>query len=90
MSVTVTYECGGCFATEKRLLHRHFRSFDGKGWGFGVYEFDTPQSVAPDGWQVFDAYTGACYCPKCWAEIEDGPASEIEGVRDDLREIIET
>lgn len=57
MSIRVTFECNGCDATAEgtaRLLQRQ----------------RDPATVAPEGWVPFDPYTGVCYCPKCWAEIE--------------------
>jgi hypothetical protein len=73
MSVTVTFSCGGCFKEVKGLrpLRRNFHSFSGKGYGFGVYRDEKPQDVAPEGWIAYDPYTLACYCPDCWAEIEE-------------------
>ena len=72
MTVKVTFECGGCFAKVEgtRWLQRRFDSLNGKGYGFGVYRTETPEDVAPDGWVAFDPYTGCCYCPACWADIE--------------------
>ena len=70
--ITVNFECGGCFAKEEGTtwLKRSFASVTGKTHGFGTYKYDTPQDVAPEGWIAFDPYTGCCYCPDCWAEIE--------------------
>lgn len=72
MSVTVHFSCGGCDAETKgtTFLRRHFDSINGSGYGFGNWRLDTPQDVAPEGWIAFDPYTGACYCPTCWADIE--------------------
>ena len=72
MSVTVKFTCDGCFKEEvgTTFLSRHFDSLSGKGYGFGTWRTDTPQDVAPEGWVAFDPYTGCCYCPECWAEIE--------------------
>ena len=70
--ITVNFECGGCLqkAQGTTWLSRRFVSISGKSYGFGHYEYDTPQDVAPEGWVAFDPYTGCCYCPTCWAEIE--------------------
>lgn len=78
MAVTVNFECGGCFKQAKgtRFLQRHFHSFNGSGHGFGRWTYDTPEDVAPEGWQTFDPYTGACYCPECWHEIMAESAAE--------------
>lgn len=77
MTVTVQFECGGCFAKASgtKWLEREFHSFSGKGRGFGVHRYTTPQDVAPEGWVAFDPYTGCCYCPECWASIEAGEES---------------
>lgn len=72
MSVTVKFSCGGCSkeVDGTTFMRRHFDSVNGKGYGFGMWHEDTPQDVAPAGWIAFDPYTGCCYCPECWAEIE--------------------
>lgn len=77
MTVTVQFECGGCFktATGTRWLERRFVSWNGKGYGFGNYVYDKPQDVAPEGWIAFDPYTGCCYCPECWASIDSPDAA---------------
>ena len=74
MSITVNFRCDGCFATTEgtRCLKRKFVSVLGKSHGFGSYEYDTPQDVAPKGWIAFDSFTGCCYCPECWNEIVKG------------------
>ncbi len=78
MSVKIKFECDGCQATAdgKRSARRHFESFDGKGWGFGVWKHDQIFDLTPDDWIAFDPYTGCCYCPKCWAEIEATSADQ--------------
>ena len=78
MSVTVNFSCGGCDAKAKgtTFLKRTFHGLNGKSYGFGHWHFDQPQDVAPDGWIAFDPYTGCCYCPKCWAEIENPALNE--------------
>lgn len=69
MSVTVTYRCAGCEAEATAQVRQRFRSFSGRDHGFGVFEIDDVQSVAPEGWVPFDPYTSATYCPDCWAKI---------------------
>lgn len=70
MSVHCVYECSGCFAkAEGRTMERHFDSFNGKGYGFGVYRYDTAQDAAPDGWMAYDPHTGCTYCPACVNEV---------------------
>ena len=77
MPVNVLFQCGGCFKEAKSTtwLKRKFVYLNGRPrsimeGGFGHYEYDKPQDVAPEGWIAFDPYTGCCYCPACWAEIE--------------------
>lgn len=74
MSVYVTFECGGCDAKVKGTLPlaREFRSFSGRGHGFGSrggVETVGVLDVVPEGWVAFDPYTYCTYCPTCWAEI---------------------
>lgn len=88
MSIKIKFSCDGCFAEADgtRRLERHtcpaFRGEfprDGSGC-FVVHEYDTVQDVAPNGWMPFDPYTGCCYCPKCWGEIE-GASEERAAAR---------
>ena len=53
---TVKFVCSGCDAEAEGTTHLHRRG--------------SIQDVAPDGWIAFDPYTGCCYCPKCWKDIE--------------------
>jgi hypothetical protein len=78
--ITINFECGGCFAKTKGIswLKRDFVSVTGKPYGIGTYRYTTPQDVAPEGWIAFDPYTGCCYCPKCWAEIEGDNKNPLE------------
>lgn len=72
MGVTVVFSCGGCDATANgtKPIRKEFRSFSGRGYGFGRAVI-TPlvEDVAPEGWVAFDPYTYCTYCPKCWNEI---------------------
>ena len=78
MTITVKYECGGCFKSEEwKRPQRRFISINGKGYGFGSYKTDDLESVAPDGWVAFDPYTGCTYCPECWASIEGVEAKDM-------------
>ena len=76
MTVTVNFECGGCFkeAVGTKMVSRHFDSINGRGYGFGTWRLDTIQDVAPKGWIAHDPYTGCCYCAECWAGIESDDA----------------
>lgn len=72
MAVTVEFQCGGCHEKEP-------------GKNFGIIKQPLEQvspnfarrlpwnvdEVTPDGWIASDPYTGACYCPSCWWEIEN-------------------
>lgn len=84
MSVSVTYQCGGCEAVEtvscitrtwEVLRHDVFR-LGGETYDECLVKTPTIESAAPEGWMPFDPYTGVCYCPKCWAEIEAPERSE--------------
>jgi hypothetical protein len=68
LSIDVIYRCGGCEATaEVRGIRQTFRQCSAL-----MAEIRTPtfRTAAPKGWVAFDPYTGCCYCPQCWAEIE--------------------
>ena len=75
MSITVTFQCTGCFRTEPgtTILQRGCWSFTGR---------EVPkrgvEDVAPEGWIAFDPYTGCTYCPECWAWIENGGDSAVK------------
>ena len=78
MSVTVHYECNGCFAKAEGTepLQLRFESVTGRSYGFGSPRLvKSAASVAPAGWVAFDPYTYLCYCPECWAKIEKGVES---------------
>ncbi len=81
MSVTVKFQCSGCWkeADGTTSLRRRFQSITGKSYGFGTWHTDIPEDVAPEGWVAFDPYTGCCYCPDCWAEIMAPNAEKPEG-----------
>ena len=78
MGVTVTFSCGGCFKKTEGTdrLSRQFVSITGRSYGFGSYVYNKSQDVAPEGWVAFDPFTGMCYCPECWAEIEREDSSD--------------
>ena len=73
MPVSVIFECSGCWEkkTNPVILGRRFESFNGKGYGWGRYVYDTARDVVPEGWVAYDPYTGCCYCPECWQLIEE-------------------
>jgi len=74
--ITINFSCGGCFKEAKgtTFLRRRFHGVNGQSYGFGSWKTDPIESVAPEGWVAFDPYTACCYCPDCWAEIENGDA----------------
>jgi hypothetical protein len=75
MSVTVHYECNGCFAKAEGTepLRVEFMSVSGRSYGIGSFRpANSATSVAPEGWWAFDPYTCLCYCPECRAKIEKG------------------
>ena len=75
MTVNITLSCDGCHKeTGPHLLpHRKFNSFNGKGYGFGVWENPGIDDVPfPEGWHYSDPISGCTYCPECWAEIISG------------------
>ena len=71
MSVKVLFECDGCEAKTEGTdwLHSRFISVSGRSYGIGSRHTDKAADVAPEGWVAFDPYTGATYCPDCWASI---------------------
>lgn len=72
MTVKISLSCDGCFAeTGPHILpHRTFRSFDGRGYGFGVWEYPGIEDAPfPEGWLHSDPHSGCTYCPACWEEI---------------------
>jgi hypothetical protein len=74
VSVHVEFRCGGCdaVASGTRFITRPKEKVFGGGRG-GFYRtlpWDV-DDVVPEGWVASDPYTGCCYCPKCWAEIEE-------------------
>lgn len=84
MSVTVTFHCGGCDAKVEgtKPLRREFRSFSGRGYGFGAsMPSNTVEDVCPEGWMAYDPYTYCTYCPECWASIENGTCDDDEAIR---------
>lgn len=69
MSVYVTFRCGGCDAKaegtsfiSRENMEIMVNFYQRRPWNV--------DEVAPDGWVASDPYTGCCYCPTCWAEIE--------------------
>lgn len=74
MTVTVHYQCDGCFAkgAGTEPLRKEFTSVAGRSHGIGSWSMvNTAESVKPEGWWAFDPYTQLCYCPKCRAGIEE-------------------
>jgi hypothetical protein len=74
VTVNITYSCGGCSAkatAPEQVIRSEFVSLSGQSHGFGrqVHEPVKVASLAPEGWVVFDPYTGCTYCPACWVSI---------------------
>ena len=93
MPIEVIYRCGGCFAEAKGELVRKFKSFNGKGWGWGRYVESSAQEAAPTGWVAFDPWTSCTYCPSCWSEISGGddrpPADSQPALRGGNSKLVE-
>ncbi len=66
MSVTVRFSCGGCDATAEGTNRLRLACGSMRGT---IMPANTVEDVTPEGWVAFDPYTGACYCPRCWAQI---------------------
>ena len=69
--ISLTFHCSGCDSTAEgtdtisRKLERVSENFCRKlPWNV--------EEVAPEGWIADDPYTGATYCPECWADIMAG------------------
>ena len=70
MSIQTKFVCNGCFNEEQGgILKREFISANGKGYGFGQYNYQTALDVAPEGWLPY-CIVGATYCPECVKELE--------------------
>lgn len=72
MSIQLIYCCDGCGAEARSgRVARKFESFNGQGYGFGVYRIDAdPVRDAPDGWIAF-CIIGCTYCPSCADGMEE-------------------
>jgi len=70
MSITVNFECSGCWdkSPGTKPLGRKFVSITGRSYGFGSYQYDTIDDVIPEGWISYDI-VGCTYCPKCASEL---------------------
>jgi len=80
MGVTVKLACGGCDATAEYPLRRRHEViqagvFVANGTAFDKCAVVTDDlvKVAPEGWCVFDPWTHATYCPRCFAEVLADP-----------------
>lgn len=80
--VQITFACSGCDAVHdagSHLVRRQFRSFSGRDYGVGTWQWiGMPEfaSLFPADWEK-DTLTGADYCPKCAAEV--WPITEVPG-----------
>ncbi len=69
MSVMLDLSCNGCEATARvGPLRMRFHGTRGDR-GFGRTSVDDPETLAPDGWVLFDPYTYMTYCGPCWTSI---------------------
>jgi len=69
MSVTVSFACGGCYATAGPFLYTHQYNPPRNGM---VKSWLPPiATLAPEGWVAFDPYTNCTYCKECWKGIEN-------------------
>lgn len=66
MGVTITYSCGGWRAA--RWIATAPQICEG---GFVTKRAPSIPDLAPEGWMVYDPYTGCTYCPTCWDSIEN-------------------
>lgn len=82
--IDLVFTCGGCFAEAPGTgpLRRTFERAIPTG-GFGVWKWNRPEDVTPEGWVASDPYTGCCYCPTCWEGIVNhGAQASDEGGKD--------
>lgn len=75
MSIHIEFRCGGCDAVAPgtSFIRREWAPLfhgDPMRGGFGRWTPWNVDDVVPDGWVASDPYTGCCYCPECWKEIE--------------------
>jgi hypothetical protein len=78
VSVDLTYRCNGCDAeatvravrAQRHVLAERVFVVDGVAWDRTTVKTPTIESVAPEGWMVFDPYTQMTYCANCWESIE--------------------
>jgi hypothetical protein len=79
VTVKIVLSCDGCDVETgpHHLPHREFRSFTGRGYGFGVWHYPGLDDVPfPQGWIHSDPITGLTYCPDCWAYIHHSEPCE--------------
>ncbi len=69
--ITVKFSCDGCHTEVNgtSFLKSEFHGVTGKSHGFGHWENELAEDMAPEGWIAFDPYTRCTYCPDCWQSI---------------------
>lgn len=77
MTARIHLKCDGCEAeTHTARISKTFESFSGRDYGLGAWRKpDIDAAVEPTRWVWSDPYTSCCYCPACWADIENGKAA---------------
>lgn len=75
MSVTLLLRCNGCDAQVETAPWRCEYVPIGPT-NFVQRRTPDVQTIVPDGWQMWDPYTLATYCPECWASIEGGTGAD--------------
>jgi hypothetical protein len=69
VGIGFVYSCGGCDARQEvQAPPREFISINGRGYGFGHFEYPSPADCAPKGWTAYDII-GCTYCPDCSREL---------------------
>lgn len=72
---TLHFACSGCDATAEGT--KPLRQGIVTEHGLAVEPVRAIDTV-PEGWVLFDPYTGCTYCPTCWQEIEGGVRPDRE------------
>jgi hypothetical protein len=86
VSVTITFRCGGCGTSAEMQAASTWAWLFGQpapgGGGLGTFTVPRIPEMVPDGWIFPDPYTGAPYCPSCWATITQERAAQREETTD--------
>lgn len=74
MPVRVFFDCGGCPASVagvKLLRPDVVYDYVGAGLDRVTVHYPVIEDCAPEGWMVYDPFSGCTYCPECWDAIVD-------------------